>query len=132
MKKKLMALMLVAGGSLFAQTHFSVGVGFGAPGYYGPAPMAVAGYRPPSPGPGYVWIDGYRDGYGNWVDGYWDLPPYAEAYWTAPRSYGGHFYNGYWGGGRGYGRDDHRFRESRGNEFRGNSFRGHDDHRGRR
>ena len=55
MKKKLMAVMLVAGGSLFAQTRFSVGVQFGAPRYYQPGPVAPApvatAYRPPCPGP---------------------------------------------------------------------------------
>jgi hypothetical protein len=69
MKKKLVMLMLVAGGSLIAQTRFSIGVHFGAPGYYGAAPVAprvaVTAYRPPCPGPGYVWVDGYYDGYGS-------------------------------------------------------------------
>jgi hypothetical protein len=41
MKTKLMALMLVAGGSLFAQTRFSMGVQFGTPGYYAPAPLVA-------------------------------------------------------------------------------------------
>ncbi len=104
MKTKLMAMLLVAGGSLFAQ-HLSVGVGIGAPGYYGvgpvaPPPVAVGAYRPPCPGPGYVWMDGYYGTYGNWIAGYWALPPYTGAYWVAPRLYGGHAYAGYWGGPR--------------------------------
>jgi hypothetical protein len=41
MKKRLMAVMLVAGGSLFAQTRFSVGVQFGAPRYLGEHPKAA-------------------------------------------------------------------------------------------
>lgn len=118
MKTKLMAMMLVAGGSMFAQSRFSIGVNLGGPRYYAPAPVAVAAYRPPCPGPGYVWVDGYNDGYGNWVDGYWSLPPYAGAYWVAPRYFGGRFTAGYWGGERRFDRDDFRFRESRGNEFR--------------
>jgi hypothetical protein len=117
MKTKLMALLLVAGGSMFAQTRFSVGVQFGAPHYYQPAPVAAA-YRPPCPGPGYVWVDGYYDGYGNWSNGYWAMPPYAGAYWVAPRYNGGHFFAGYWGGARGYDRDDRRFGESREHEWR--------------
>lgn len=137
MKKKLAMLMVIAGGSLMAQTRFSVGVQVGAPGYYGAAvaPRTVA-YRPPCPGPGYVWVDGYRDGYGNWFDGYWAMPPYAGAYWVAPRFSGGRYSAGYWGGARRYDRDDHRFRESREYERRdrGRDFdrgRGHDfDHRG--
>jgi hypothetical protein len=110
MKTKLMALLLVVGGSLFAQPRFSVGVNFGAPAYYGPAPVAVA-YRPACPGPGYVWIDGYRDGYGRWTAGYW----------AAPRSYGG-----YWGGARPYYRNDYRFRESREHEWREHERREHE------
>jgi len=100
MKTKLMALLLVAGGSLFAQ-HFGVGVAVGAPGYYGaPPPVAAGAYRPPCPGPGYLWINGYYDGYGSWVGGYWSLPPYAGANWVGPRFYGGQYYAGYWGGPR--------------------------------
>ncbi len=102
MKKKLLALMLLAGGSLFAQ-RFSIGVGIGTPGYYAPPPPVVV-YRPPMPAPGYVWIDGYYNGYGAWTPGYWGYPPYSGAYWVAPRFYGGRYYNGYWGGPRFYGR----------------------------
>src|SRR5260370_26774290 len=116
MKMKLMALFVIAGGSLLAQTRFSIGVHVGPPAYYGPAPVAVAAYRPPCPGPGYVWIDGYNDAYGNWSDGYWASPPYAGAYWVAPRYYGGHFYTGYWGGARYSDRDDFRYRGHREHE----------------
>jgi hypothetical protein len=125
MKTKLMALLLVVGGSLFAQPRFSIGVNLGTPAYYRPAPVAVA-YRPACPGPGYVWVDGYRDGYGRWISGYWALPPYAGAYWVAPRSYGGHFYTGYWGGARPYYRNDYRFRESREHEWREHKRREHE------
>lgn len=117
MKAKLMALTLVAGGSIFAQTRFSVGVNFGSPGYYPPAPAAVA-YRPVAPGPGYIWVDGYNDAWGRWVEGYWASPPYAGAYWVAPNFSGGRFIAGYWGGERRYDRDDNRFRESRERESR--------------
>jgi hypothetical protein len=116
MKTKLLALILVAGGSLFAETHFSVGVNLGGPGYYGPPRVAVAAYRPPCPGPGYAWVDGYRDGYGNWSDGYW----------AAPRYYGGGYYNGYWGGERGYNRGGYGFRESREHEWRERERREHE------
>src|SRR5215831_10234904 len=133
MKTKLMALLLVAGGSVFAQTRFSIGVHVGAPGYYrpAPAPVVVTAYRPPCPGPGYMWVDGYYDGYGNWFNGYWAMPPYAGAYWVAPRYFGGRFFAGYWGGARGYDRGEHRFVESRGYD-RGRDFdRGHGPERGR-
>lgn len=112
MKTKLMAMLMVAGGSLFAQTHFSIGVNIGGPRYA--APFAVAAYRPVSPGPGYVWIDGYTDGYGQWVNGYWALPPYGGAYWVAPRFVGGRFTAGFWGGERHFDRDDVRGREHNG------------------
>ncbi len=65
MKKKLLALALLAGGSMFAQTRFSFGINIGerapgyyAPRYYAPAPAYVVA-RPAYPGPGYVWVDGY-------------------------------------------------------------------------
>jgi hypothetical protein len=136
MKTKLMAVLLVAGGSLFAQTRFSIGVHIGEPGYYRPAPVApvrvgVTAYRPPSPGPGYVWVDGYYNAYGNWSDGYWALPPDAGSYWVAPRFSDGRFYAGYWGGARAYGHDEYRFRESREHERREHRDHDHDfDRRG--
>jgi hypothetical protein len=79
MKTKLLAILLVAGSSMFAQTRFSVGVNVGAPfqARFG----AVA--RPAYPGPGYVWVDAYRDAYGNWCNGYWAAPQYGGgAYFT--------------------------------------------------
>ena len=110
MKTKLMVLMMVAGGVMLAETHFSIGVQVGRPGgYYAPAPAPVAVYRPPCPGPGYMWIDGYYDEYGTWYEGYWEMPPYVGAYWVAPRMVNRHFMRGYWGGPR--------------NEYR-NSYRG--------
>src|SRR5882672_4602585 len=56
MKTKLLVATLLAGSSLFAETHFSIGIGVGGHGYAAPPVMA---YRPHSPGPGYVWVDGY-------------------------------------------------------------------------
>ena len=52
MKTKLLVLLLLAGGSMFAATHFSIGIGVGGgyPYYYGPryyAPPPVV-YYPPS------------------------------------------------------------------------------------
>ena len=38
MKTKLVALILMAGGSLFAESHFSVIIGAGGPAYYPPPP----------------------------------------------------------------------------------------------
>ena len=132
MKTRLMAILMLASGALFAETHVSIGVNIGPRPYYGPAPVVVGAYRPACPGPGYVWIDRYYDAYRTWYPGYWAMPPYAGAYWVAPRFYGGHYYNGYWNGrGRSYYRneDRHEYRE-RGHEDR---ERGHgrerwDDH----
>ncbi len=102
MKTKLVALMLVAGGALFAQARVAIGVQIGRPApVVVPAPVAVNVYRPPCPGPGYVWVEGYYDQFGNWYEGYWALPPYAGAYWVAPRFTGGQFFAGYWTGPRG-------------------------------
>jgi hypothetical protein len=116
MKTKWMALMLLAGGTLLAQPRLAIGVRIGAPApVVVPAPVAVSAYRPPCPGPGYMWIDGYYDEAGSWFDGYWTLPPYTGAYWIAPRLYGGRFYTGYWNGPRGYYRPAPRF-APRGNE----------------
>jgi hypothetical protein len=96
MKTKWMAILLLAGGALMAAPRVAIGVHIGAP-----APVVVRDYRPPCPGPGYLWIDGYNDEYGYWVEGYWELPPYAGAYWVAPRYEGPRFFAGYWGGARG-------------------------------
>ncbi len=107
MKYKLMALLLLAGSSMFAATWFSVGVGFGGHGYYAPAPVAVYGpppapyaaYAPPVPGPGYTWVAGYWYPVGprwHWRAGYWVRPPYARAYWVGPRYHGHRYYPGYW------------------------------------
>jgi YXWGXW repeat-containing protein len=102
MKTKLLAMMLLAGGSMFAQTRFSIGLGFGSQGagFY-QAPPAYASDIPPCPGPGYTWIDGYwTNEYGreNWVAGYWSAPPVFTGYQVAPR-FDNHFGD----------RDDRRF-----------------------
>ena len=107
MKTKWMALavlagILMTGSSLFAESRFSVGIGIGAPGYYAPPPPVVV-YRPPYPGLGYYWVDGYYDPYGAWTAGYWAPPAYgfvysAPRYYAAPRYYGG-YNRGYYGNG---------------------------------
>jgi hypothetical protein len=67
-----------------------------------PAPMAVGavGY---SPGPGFVWADGFwdlRGGRWAWVGGEWRRPPRGHAVWVRPywqphgRSW--RFHRGYW------------------------------------
>ncbi len=99
MKTKLLAIMLLAGGSLFAESHWSFGISIGVP-YYAPVPAPpVAAYMPACPGPGYVWIPGYYYPEGRrfaWREGYWSRPPYAGAYWVTPRYYEQRYYPGYW------------------------------------
>ena len=101
MKSKLLVMMVLAGGSLLAETHFSIGIGIGTPGYYAPPPAPVVAYAPPPcPGPDYTWVGGYWYPIGpryHWHAGYWARPPYAGGYWVAPRYDGYRYYSGYWG-----------------------------------
>jgi len=95
MQTKLLAVLLLAGSSLFAAPRVVVGIGVG--GYAGPA--RVAAYIPPAPGPGYAWAGGYWHPAGAryaWRAGYWARPPYAHAYSVAPRYFGHRYYRGYW------------------------------------
>src|SRR5690348_920639 len=104
MKLKFMALLILAGSSMFAGPRVFVRFGFGgypAPVYtYAPPPPPPAYYAVPvAPGPGYSWVSGYYYPVGpRWVyrRGYWARPPYARAYWVGPRYYGGRYYRGYW------------------------------------
>ncbi len=72
-------------------------------GVYAPAPPPPTSYayqRPPIPGAGYYWVDGYWNYVGGryaWIGGYWALPPYSGGYWVAPRYSGGRFFLGFWG-----------------------------------
>jgi hypothetical protein len=102
MKGKLLALLFLAGSTMFAGPRVFVGVGFGYPApiaYYAPPPAPVAAYVPPIPGPGYRWVSGYWYPSGPrwaWRGGYWARPPYARAYWVGPRYADRRFYGGYW------------------------------------
>jgi len=113
MKTRLLVLLLVAAGSVFAGTHVVVGVGVGGGyghGYY-VAPPPVVGYA--APYPGYNWVGGY------W---YWSGPHryWHAGTWAAPRVYGGYgvgprYYGGFRGRvGYGYGRSYGRGGYSRG------------------
>ena len=111
----MLAVALIAGGTLFAQPRVSIGVSVGGygPGAY-PLP-AYAQYQPPCPGPGYTWVDGYWAPQGKWTAGYWRAPAVV----VAPRFMARHR-DSFRGPDRDRGRDDHaRFR---GNEGR-NGFR---------
>lgn len=115
MKTKMLMILLLAGTSLFARGHISIGIGLGGyypygyyyappPVYYAPPPPAY--YAPPAApyyAPGYasgsVWISGYYYPVGPrrvWRPGYWARPPYAGAIWVGPRWAGSRFYAGYW------------------------------------
>lgn len=114
MKKKFLAVMLFAAGGLLAQV--SLGIRIGPP----PAPRIVR-VRPPEPGPGYVWVDGYWYAAGNryrWHDGYWTRPPYEGARWVAPRHDGERFFEGYWEGDRGRRDHDHKWDRDHDRDFR--------------
>ena len=107
MKTKLLAVLLLAGSSMFARTHVSIGIGVG--GYYPAYP--VYQYAPPPPPPVYyapapvyaapasVWISGYYYPVGPrrvWRPGYWARPPYAGARWYGPVYGRGRYRAGYW------------------------------------
>jgi YXWGXW repeat-containing protein len=105
MKTKLIALFLLAGSAMFAETHFSVGIGVGPRyGYYAPpppvyyAPAPVYGYAP-APRPGFIWVSGYWsvDGYGRrlWVPGHWERR-YRGGYWNEPRYRDRYYDRDYW------------------------------------
>jgi len=125
MKRNLIAIFVLAAGGLFAQNRGGDGQpGNGQPAYdpqydanYNsnyhaqgyvaqappPAPMYGPRYRrPPMPGPGFVWVNGYWSfmrGRYVWTPGYWTRPPFAGGYWVAPRYNRGHFFAGFWAGG---------------------------------
>ena len=83
MKSKLLAMLLMAGSTMFAGVRFGIGV---------PAAVVVAPVIPPCPGPGYIWSGGI------WVAprGFYGGP----RYYGRPGFYGGHaVYHGY---ARGY------------------------------
>src|SRR5258706_4962793 len=95
MKTKLLAILLLAGSSLFAGPRVFVGIGVGgygyAPGYYASPPPPPVAYVPPIPAPGYTWVAGYWYPAGPrwaWRAGYWARPGFARYY---GRPYYGHY-----------------------------------------
>ncbi len=121
--KKLIAVILLAAGSMFGQV--SIGIRIGAP----PAPRVVR-VRPMVPGPGYLWVDGYWYPRGNryrWHEGYWTLPPYEGANWVGSRYEGGMFLEGHWSGPR-YQHFDHDHRWDRDRDRDRGRFREGYDH----
>jgi len=139
MKTKLVVALLLAGSSMFAETHFSIGIGVGGYGYAAPP---VVAYAPPCPGPGYTWVDGYWDEAGPrrfWRDGYWAAPIYRSAYQALSPFDRDQYEGGRYSGdrddwrtyGNSYSGDRNRFTETRGqnanqgqNRFYGNRDNG--------
>ncbi len=81
-----------------AHGQITFGVRIGAP----PPPLRYEA-RPPAPGPGFVWVDGYYEPYNNnyrWHPGYWNRAPYEGAYYIHPHwdhyPDGWHMHEGYW------------------------------------
>ena len=63
-----------------------------------PPPVTVE-QRVVSPGPEYVWIDGYWEWNGGrwvWRKGHWVRPPHHGHTWVAPRYENRTYYYGYW------------------------------------
>src|SRR5271157_1718368 len=117
MKRRLLALTLLAVGSMLGQV--SVGIRIGPP-----PPPRVVRVLPPRPGPEFIWVDGYWYVVGNryrWHAGYWTRPPYEGAHWVGPRHDGVQFYAGYWDGDRGRREHDHHWDRDHDRDFR------HDD-----
>lgn len=124
MKMKLLALILLAGGSLFGQV--SIGIRIGPP-----PPPRVVRVLPARPGPDFVWVEGYWYPVGNryrWHDGYWTRPIYPGGHWIAPRYEGDRYFNGYWDGDRGRREHDHRWDHDRDRDRDRDDRREHDRH----
>lgn len=123
-KLRILALALIAGGTMFAQTRLSIGIGVGGygPGYY--PPPAYARYAPPCPGPGYTWVEGYwapQSGRNVWFDGYW-RPPYINSYRVSPRYVEPRYYNSYRADHHDRGDNHRQNRGNERNENRGNGY----------
>lgn len=103
-RASLLAAMLLFGGFAFGQ--ISVGIQIGPP----PVPKVVR-VTPKSPGPDFIWVEGYWYPVGHkyvWHEGYWSRPPYAGAHWVAPHHDGKMFFAGYWDGSKGKIEHDHQ------------------------
>ena len=124
MKEKLLALVLLAGGSVFGQ--ISIGIRIGPP-----PPPRVFVAPPPIPGPEFVWVESYWYPVGNhyrWHDGYWTRAPYPSARWIGPRHDGERYFEGYWEGDRGRWEHSHRWDRDRDRDFRERDHDGDHEH----
>lgn len=99
MKQKLLAASAVFLGTVLSACgggYSSAYVGYGPP----PPRYGVVGV---APGPGYIWVDGYWNRYGNdwrWMNGRWAAPPRGYRTWERAewRHEGGRwrFHEGRW------------------------------------
>ena len=109
--KKILAVLVLTGSSLFSQVSLGIRIG-------PPPPPRIVRVRPQAPGQGFMWVDGYWYPVGRryqWHQGYWTRPPYEGANWAAPRYEGSAFYDGHWEGPRGRFDHDHRWDRDRRN-----------------
>jgi len=113
-KKLLLATLVVAGSFAFGQV--SIGIVIGPP-----PPPRVVRVLPASPGPEFVWVEGYWYPVGHhykWHGGYWTRPPYAGARWIGPHHDGERFFEGHWDGDRGRREHDHHWDRERDRDYR--------------
>jgi WXXGXW repeat (2 copies) len=126
-KLRLLAVALIAGGTMFAQSQLSIGVGGGSFGTGAYPPPTYERYQPPCPGPGYSWVDGYwtlQGGRNVWSAGYWRQPVVTVApRYVEPRY--DHAYRGDDRDGHEHDRGHNSLSENRGSER-------HDNHSGNR
>jgi hypothetical protein len=116
MKTTLLASLLLAAGSVFG-AQIDIGVRIGPP-----PPPRVVRVRPASPGPDFVWVEGYWYPTGHsykWHEGYWTRPPYPGAVWVVPRHDGKQFFEGYWEGEHGRVAHDHHSDRNHDRDYRG-------------
>src|SRR6266478_7455331 len=91
MKSKLIGLMLIAGGSAFAESRFSIRIGGYGPGYDAPPPVYYAPARPRGsyrPDPRFDRGDSYERGWSG--PGYWGEDPerrHQRAEWYGLRNH---------------------------------------------
>ena len=107
-----------------SHAQISVGIQIGAP----PPPRVLA-VVPTSPGPDFVWVEGYWYPVGKhykWHAGYWTRPPYAGAHWVAPHHDGERYFAGYWDGDRGHVDHDHQWDHDKDRDR--DRWKDHDDH----
>jgi hypothetical protein len=126
-KAILVAAMLLGGVSVLA-AQISVGIRIGPP------PPARVVRALPSPGPGFLWVEGYWYPVGRhykWHEGYWSRPPYEGARWVPAHHDGERFFEGYWEGDRGRVEHDHRWDHDRDRDYRDHDrYRDEDRDRG--